>query len=55
VEIVPGNLSSSKLANKIRQILAQKASKNLQKKVSNIPIEEIQAFIPFGRGRIISR
>ena len=52
VEIVPGELSSSKLANKIRQVLKKKVSKNLQEKVSKIPIEEIQAFIPFGKGRI---
>ncbi len=51
-EIVPGDLSSSNLAHKIRQILTQKAPKNLQEKVSKIPIEEIQAFIPFGKGAI---
>jgi len=55
VEIAPGDLSSSKLANKIRQILKQKGSKSLQEKVSKISIEEIQEFIPFGKGRISSR
>ncbi|MFQ6068416.1 MAG: ribosome rescue protein RqcH [Candidatus Bathyarchaeia archaeon] len=52
LEIVPGDLSSSKLANKIRQLLRKKVSKNLQEKISKISLEEIQAFIPFGRGRI---
>lgn len=52
VEITPGDLSSSKLANKIRHMLKHKVSKNLQEKVSKIPIEEIQAFIPFGKGKI---
>ncbi|MCK4477334.1 NFACT family protein [Candidatus Bathyarchaeota archaeon] len=52
VEIAPGDLSSSKLANKIRHMLKHKVSKNIQEKVSKIPIEEIQAFIPFGKGKI---
>ncbi len=52
VEIIPGDLSSSSLAHKIRKTLAQKASKILQERVSKISIEEIQAFIPFGKGAI---
>ena len=52
VEMVPGELSSSKLANKIRQVLKKKVAKDLQETVSKISIEEIQAFIPFGKGRI---
>ena len=52
VEIVPGELSSSKLANKIRQALKKKVAKDLQETISKISIEEIQAFIPFGKGRI---
>lgn len=54
VEIVPGDLPSSKLASKIRQMLKKKASKDLQEKVAQIQIEEIQVFIPFGRGEVIS-
>jgi len=54
VEIVPGDLSSSKLANKIRQVLKKKVSKNLQENISKIPLEEIQVFIPFGKGRTIT-
>ena len=52
VGIAPGDLSSSKLANKIRHTLKHKVSKNLQEKVSKIPIEYIQVFIPFGKGKI---
>ncbi|UCE95366.1 MAG: NFACT family protein [Candidatus Bathyarchaeota archaeon] len=52
VEIIPGDLPSSKLANRIRQMLKQKAAKNLQEKISKIPLEEIQALIPFGKGRL---
>ncbi len=54
VELTPGELPSSKLATKIRQILSQKAFKNLQKEISNIPLEEIQSFIPFGKGEVAS-
>jgi len=54
VEIVPGDLPSSKLASKIRQMLKKKVSKDLQEKVAQIQIEEIQVFIPFGRGEVIN-
>lgn len=54
VEIAPGDLPSSKLAKEIRQMLRQKVSKNKRDRVSKIPIEEIQAFIPSGKGKIIS-
>jgi len=52
MEIVPGDLPSSKLANKVKQELTKKTAKNLQEKVAKIPIDKIQAFIPFGKGRI---
>jgi hypothetical protein len=52
VEIIPGDFSSGKLANKIRQILRQKTPKNLQKDFPKIDIQEIQAFIPYGKGKI---
>lgn len=54
VKIVPGNLQSNRLANKIRQALEGKAPKNLRETISSIPLEEIQAFIPFGRGAMIN-
>jgi len=54
VEIVPGDLPSRQLANKIKQVLKQKSPENLQEKVSQIPIEQIQAFIPYGTGAMIN-
>jgi hypothetical protein len=52
VEISPGDFSSSKLAYKIRQILQKKADKKLSEMIARIPIEHIQTFIPYGKGRI---
>ncbi len=54
VEIVPGDLSSGKLARKIKQAMSQKASEAHKKTVASIPLEEIQAFIPFGRGSMLT-
>ena len=52
VEIVPGYLKSGKLAKEILNILKRKVSKELKDQTSRIPINEIQAFIPFGNGEI---
>jgi predicted ribosome quality control (RQC) complex YloA/Tae2 family protein len=52
VEIVPGNQTSSRLAKQIRQLLAEKAPKVWKKGVSEVPLEEIQSFVPLGRGMI---
>jgi predicted ribosome quality control (RQC) complex YloA/Tae2 family protein len=52
VEVVPGDLSSRELAGKIRQMLKQRVSKQLQEEVAKIPLEQIQAFIPYGRGTL---
>jgi len=54
VKIVPGKLTSSKLARQIRFLLAKKAPELLQKKISEIPLEEIQRYIPLGEGEIKS-
>jgi len=54
VEIVPGKQSSGKLAKKIQRLLAKKAPKALEKKLLEIPLEEIQKFIPSGRGTVSS-
>ena len=53
VEMVPGEQKSGKLARRIQHQLARKASKFLQKKISEISLEEIQRFIPLGRGRML--
>jgi len=52
VEIVPGKQSSGKLAKEIRRRLAEKAPKASEKTILKIPLEEIQKFIPSGRGAI---
>jgi predicted ribosome quality control (RQC) complex YloA/Tae2 family protein len=52
VEIVPGEQTSSKLAKQIRGLLAEKTPKALKKEVLEVPIEEIQSFIPLGRGMV---
>jgi predicted ribosome quality control (RQC) complex YloA/Tae2 family protein len=52
VEIVPGEKKSSQLAKQIRHQLSKKVSEDLKKSVTQIPIEEIQRFIPLGRGKI---
>jgi hypothetical protein len=51
---VPGKQSSGKLAKKIQRLLAKKAPKALEKKLLEIPLEEIQKFIPSGRGTVSS-
>lgn len=54
VEIVTGEHKSSELAKKIRGILAKKAPKDWQKQILKTPLEEIQTFIPSGKGDIKS-
>jgi predicted ribosome quality control (RQC) complex YloA/Tae2 family protein len=51
VEVVPGEMKSNELAKRIRQRLAEKASDELAAKILEIPVENIQRFIPLGRGR----
>jgi predicted ribosome quality control (RQC) complex YloA/Tae2 family protein len=52
VEIVPGEKKSSQLAKQIRHQLSKKVSEDLKKSITQIPIEEIQRFIPLGRGKM---
>jgi len=54
VKIVPGKFTSSKLAKQIRFLLAKKVPEFLQKAILEIPLEEIQRFIPLGEGEIKS-
>jgi predicted ribosome quality control (RQC) complex YloA/Tae2 family protein len=53
VEIIPGEQKSSEVARRIRSILAQKAPSSMQKYVLDINLEEIQAFIPSGKGKVL--
>jgi predicted ribosome quality control (RQC) complex YloA/Tae2 family protein len=52
VEIVPGDQKSGQLAKKIRHILSTKVAEELKRSVTAVPIEEIQRFIPLGRGKL---
>jgi len=52
VEVVPGEQKSSQLAKKIRHQLSTKVSEDLKRTVTALPIEEIQHFIPLGRGKM---
>ncbi|MFB0514001.1 MAG: fibronectin-binding domain-containing protein, partial [Candidatus Bathyarchaeia archaeon] len=52
VEIVPGEQKSSQLAKQIRRILAEKAPKDRRKQILEVSLEEIQVFIPSGRGNL---
>jgi len=52
VEVVPGQQTSSELAKHVRKLLTQKAFKEWRKQISEIPLEEVQRFIPSGKGAI---
>jgi predicted ribosome quality control (RQC) complex YloA/Tae2 family protein len=52
VEIVPGDQKSAQIAKKIRHLLSTKVSEDLKRSVTAVPIEEIQRFIPLGRGKM---
>ncbi len=52
VEIVPGEQKSSQLAKKIRHQLSKKVSESMKERIVEIPLEEIQRFIPLGRGKM---
>jgi hypothetical protein len=55
LEIVPGEQSSSDLAKRIRHLLSSNSIIGIQKKVSAIPIEQIQQFIPSGRANTVEK
>jgi len=52
-EIVPGQQKSSVLAKQLRQLWAKRVSAEWQKLILEIPLEEIQRFIPSGKGTVI--
>jgi len=54
VKIVPGNESSGRLAKKIRRFLEKMLSEEECRNFQKIPLDEIQRFIPSGRGSISS-
>jgi len=54
VRLTPGDKTSSKLAKEIIHTLAKKAPADDRKDIFNVPIEDVQRFIPLGRGEISS-
>ena len=54
VRIVPGRNTSSKLAKEIRHRLARASSNAEREEILKIPIEEVQNFIPLGRGDLLN-
>jgi predicted ribosome quality control (RQC) complex YloA/Tae2 family protein len=52
VELTPGEQTSAELAKQIRRFLSKRADKEYQDKISGIPIEEIQKFIPPGKSAL---
>jgi len=52
VKIIPGNESSGRLAKQIRKLLARMLPSEERGAIENVPLEEIQRFIPSGRGSI---
>jgi predicted ribosome quality control (RQC) complex YloA/Tae2 family protein len=54
VEIIPGHQKSGELAKRIQRLLAKQSPEALQKRILDIPLQEIQRFIPLGRGVIKS-
>jgi len=54
LEIVPGEQPSGTLAKKVRELLSQKAPELWREKVLVLSLEEIQGFIPYGKGTLLS-
>jgi len=52
VEVIPGKETSSSLAKHIRKLLTERAFARWQKRLPEISLEEIQSFIPSGKGEI---
>ncbi len=54
VELAPGDETSAILAKQIRRLLCERADREDRERISRIRIEEIQQFIPLGRGAILT-
>jgi len=52
VELVPGDQPSGRLARQIRRLLSDRVPEGLKERVLALPLEDIQHFIPAGRGSI---
>jgi len=54
VEVTPGQQTSSSLTRHIRKLLAEKALPEWRKQILETSLEDIQGFIPSGKGAIVS-
>lgn len=54
VKIISGNQTSGKLAKQIKNLLTRQVPQDMRRRGLEIPLEEIQRFIPLGRGTITS-
>lgn len=52
VELVPGEQTSAEIAKRIRRFLSERTDEEYRDRISKIPIEEIQKFIPPGKSAI---
>ena len=52
VEIITGYQSGGRLAKQIRYLLSEKAPKALREQILKISLDEIQRFVPLGRGAV---
>lgn len=52
LEVIPGKQKSGELAEHLRRLLAKKLPEPSKKRTLEIPLEEIQRFIPLGRGKM---
>lgn len=50
VEVIPGEEPSAKLAKELRSMLLETATQEDREKITKITVEEIQQFIPLGKG-----
>ncbi len=54
VEIVPGDEPSARLAKRLRHSLAERAESKTRESIQKISVEQIQRFIPSGKGTIVA-
>jgi predicted ribosome quality control (RQC) complex YloA/Tae2 family protein len=54
VELVPGKEKSSVLAKRVRKLLTEKSYGIRHAPMPEIPLQEIQSFIPYGQGEIVA-
>jgi hypothetical protein len=52
VVVVPGKMSGKELLKSVLAELAAKTSKEFQKQILRISVEEVREFVPYGTGRI---